>query len=203
MRWLGRRVRDTTAKVCETIVGSKVEWYRTDALQSLDGSGGRNRLGRRRRDRSPVGPHRGESHAGGTGPGAQHHPVRRRAVGGRAVSLHAAYPEGMTLRLILDNHSAHIAKETRAFLATVPNRFEFVFTPKHASWLNLVETFTSARWPEPCCAASVAPPPTNSRNVSNATSTHPTLSRWCSNGPAAPKTQSECEPINGISETIH
>ncbi|MBI4539551.1 MAG: transposase, partial [Gemmatimonadetes bacterium] len=46
-------------------------------------------------------------------------------------------------RLILDNHSAHISKETRAFLATVPNRFEFIFTPTHGSWLNLVEVFFS------------------------------------------------------------
>ena len=49
----------------------------------------------------------------------------------------------MTLRLILDNHSAHISRETRIWLASVPNRFEFVFTPKHASWLNLIETFFS------------------------------------------------------------
>ena len=58
-------------------------------------------------------------------------------------TLDDAYPEGVTLRLILDNHSAHISRETRAFLASVPNRFEFVFTPKHASWLNLIETFFS------------------------------------------------------------
>ncbi len=41
----------------------------------------------------------------------------------------------------LDNHSAHTSKETRAYLATVPNRFEFVFAPFHGLWLNLVETF--------------------------------------------------------------
>ncbi len=28
-------------------------------------------------------------------------------------------------------------------ILTVPDRFEFVFTPKHASWLNLVEGFFS------------------------------------------------------------
>lgn len=39
------------------------------------------------------------------------------------------------------NHSAHTLKETRAYLTTVPNRFDFVFTPKHASWLNLIERF--------------------------------------------------------------
>jgi transposase len=51
------------------------------------------------------------------------------------------YPPSATIRIILDNHSAHISKETRTYLATVPNRFDFVFTPKHGSWLNLVESF--------------------------------------------------------------
>ncbi len=55
--------------------------------------------------------------------------------------LDKAYPKNMTLRLILDNH--HLSRETRTWLASVPNRFEFVFTPKHASWLNLIETFFS------------------------------------------------------------
>lgn len=51
------------------------------------------------------------------------------------------YSPTATIRIILDNHSAHLSKETRAYLATVANRFEFVFTPKHGSWLNLVESF--------------------------------------------------------------
>jgi len=54
-----------------------------------------------------------------------------------------AYPATAKIRIVLDNHSAHISKETRAYLATVPNRFEFIFTPKHGSWLNLVEGFFS------------------------------------------------------------
>src|SRR5450432_4034103 len=54
--------------------------------------------------------------------------------------LDAYYPPECTIRLILDNHSAHISKETRAYLATRPNRFKYVHTPKHGSWLNLVET---------------------------------------------------------------
>ena len=53
----------------------------------------------------------------------------------------AHYPAGARIRIVLDNHSAHISKETRAFLGTVPNRFEFTFTPKHGSWLNLIESF--------------------------------------------------------------
>ena len=55
----------------------------------------------------------------------------------------AAYPPDWKIRLVLDNHSAHTSKETRAYLGTVPNRFEFIFTPKHGSWLNLVEIFFS------------------------------------------------------------
>jgi transposase len=54
--------------------------------------------------------------------------------------LDAYYPAEVTIRVILDNHSAHISKETRAYLATRPNRFKYVHTPKHGSWLNLVET---------------------------------------------------------------
>lgn len=50
------------------------------------------------------------------------------------------YPADCTIRIILDNHSAHISKETRTFLATRPNRFQYVLTPKHGSWLNIVET---------------------------------------------------------------
>ena len=51
------------------------------------------------------------------------------------------YPAGARIRMVLDNHSAHISKETRRYLAGVPNRFEFTFTPKHGSWLDLVESF--------------------------------------------------------------
>jgi transposase len=58
--------------------------------------------------------------------------------------IDAAYPTHTALKLILDNHSAHNSKETRAWLADQPaGRFEFVFTPKHGSWLNLIEGFFS------------------------------------------------------------
>ena len=53
------------------------------------------------------------------------------------------YPQNCSIRLILDNHSAHISKETMAYLKTVPNRFIYVHTPKHGSWLNLVESLFS------------------------------------------------------------
>ena len=55
--------------------------------------------------------------------------------------LDKRYPTTAKIRVVLDNHSAHISEETRAFLATMPNRFEFIFTPKHGSWLNLIESF--------------------------------------------------------------
>jgi transposase len=58
--------------------------------------------------------------------------------------LDAAYPPSTKIRVILNNHSAHTSKETRAWLEAQPEgRFEFVFTPKHGSWLNLVEGFFS------------------------------------------------------------
>jgi len=47
------------------------------------------------------------------------------------------------IRIILDNHSTHVSKETQLYLSKKPNRFEFVFTPKHGSWLNLIESFFS------------------------------------------------------------
>ena len=50
------------------------------------------------------------------------------------------YPPSAKIRMILDNHSTHLSKETRVYLASLPNRFEFIFTPKHGSWLNLVES---------------------------------------------------------------
>ena len=56
--------------------------------------------------------------------------------------LDKKYPSQDTIRIILDNHSAHTSKETKRFLATMPKeRFEFVFTPKHGSWLNMIEGF--------------------------------------------------------------
>jgi len=58
--------------------------------------------------------------------------------------IDAAYPPNTAIKLILDNHSAHISRETRAWLATRPvGRFELTFTPKHGSWLNLIEGFFS------------------------------------------------------------
>jgi transposase len=58
--------------------------------------------------------------------------------------LDAAYPANTAIKLILDNHSAHISRETKTWLATrPPGRFEFTFTPRHGSWLNLIEGFFS------------------------------------------------------------
>jgi transposase len=57
--------------------------------------------------------------------------------------LNESYPPQTRIRLLLDNHSAHTSKETRGWLSLHPQRFEFVFTPKHGSWLNIVETMFS------------------------------------------------------------
>jgi len=53
------------------------------------------------------------------------------------------YPKEDKIRIVLDNLKVHTSEATRKYLATVPGRFEFVFTPKHGSWLNMVEGFFS------------------------------------------------------------
>jgi len=73
-----------------------------------------------------------------------HKKHRSREFIGLLKELDAHYPPEATIRVVLDNHSTHyISKETRAYLATRPNRFVYVHTPKHGSWLNLVETLFS------------------------------------------------------------
>jgi transposase len=58
--------------------------------------------------------------------------------------IDAAHAPATAIKIILDNHSAHTSKETKAWLAKQPEgRFTFVFTPKHGSWLNLIEGFFS------------------------------------------------------------
>ena len=54
------------------------------------------------------------------------------------------YNKNLTINIILDNHSIHRSKKTTDYLASLPqSRFNFIFTPKHASWLNLIESFFS------------------------------------------------------------
>ena len=53
------------------------------------------------------------------------------------------YDQDLKIHIILDNHSVHTSKKVMAFLAKKPGRFNFTFTPKHASWLNLIESFFS------------------------------------------------------------
>ena len=55
--------------------------------------------------------------------------------------LNERYPQGDTIQVILDNHSVHTSKKVQQFLATIPGRFVFIFTPKHGSWLNMIECF--------------------------------------------------------------
>ena len=68
--------------------------------------------------------------------------------------LDAAYPASTAIKLILDNHSAHISRETRAWLDTrPPGRFDFTFTPKHGSWLNLIEGFSPSSLARSCATS--------------------------------------------------
>lgn len=54
-------------------------------------------------------------------------------------------PAGLTLHLVLDNGSSHVAKATKQWLADPAREGRFVAhcTPTHASWLNQVELFFS------------------------------------------------------------
>lgn len=64
-------------------------------------------------------------------------------------ALAAAFPEAIQIRLILDNLNTH---DKSAFYEHLPadeafalaQRFDFVFTPKAASWLNMIEIEFSA-----------------------------------------------------------
>jgi transposase len=56
--------------------------------------------------------------------------------------LDAEIPAEQRVIAILDNLSTHKTREVEAWLGEHP-RWQFVFTPKHASWLNQVECFFS------------------------------------------------------------
>lgn len=52
--------------------------------------------------------------------------------------LHQMIPPHLRIHLICDNGSSHTSAATRAWLAAHP-RFAVTYTPKHASWLNMIE----------------------------------------------------------------
>jgi hypothetical protein len=87
--------------------------------------------------------------------------------------IDAAYPTHTAIRLILDNHSANISKETRAWLSDQPaDRFEFVFTPSPSSRAQ-------------CCATSVSNPNRNSRIASWSLWTNSIVTRSSTRGPTS------------------
>lgn len=51
------------------------------------------------------------------------------------------YPDAKCIRIVLDNLSTHTSKDVMSYLNTRSGRFVFVFTPKHGSWLNIIESF--------------------------------------------------------------
>jgi transposase len=56
--------------------------------------------------------------------------------------LDQTIPAHLKIHLVLDNGSSHTSKATRAWIAD-HSRFTVTYTPKHASWLNMVEIFFS------------------------------------------------------------
>ena len=55
--------------------------------------------------------------------------------------LHLQYPDAKRINLVLDNLSTHSEKRAREVEWMYPflKRFEFHFTPVHASWLDMAE----------------------------------------------------------------
>jgi recombinational DNA repair ATPase RecF len=59
-------------------------------------------------------------------------------------ALAAVYPEARRIRLVLDNLNTHNASSFYEYLNAdeayaLAGRFEFIYTPKSASWLNMIE----------------------------------------------------------------
>ena len=65
---------------------------------------------------------------------------RSREFVGFLKKLDASYPSDTAIKIILDNHSAHVSKETNKWLAAQRDgRFSFVFTPKRVlTWQNRI-----------------------------------------------------------------
>ena len=81
---------------------------------------------------------------------AQVHPRRtRKEFTQFCQSVAQAYPEAVKIRVVLDNLNTH---DIGSFYAHLPadeafalaQRFEFIYTPKSASWLNMIEIEFSA-----------------------------------------------------------
>jgi DDE superfamily endonuclease len=59
-------------------------------------------------------------------------------------ALAGAYPQALKIRLVLDNLNTHNASSFYEHLSAedafaLAQRFEFIYTPKGASWLNMIE----------------------------------------------------------------
>ena len=57
--------------------------------------------------------------------------------------LNRSTDPALRIHLVMDNGSSHTSRATRAWLAAHP-RFSVTHTPKHASWLNMIEQWFSA-----------------------------------------------------------
>jgi len=81
--------------------------------------------------------------------GQIHHRRRKKEFTLFCQAVAAHYPNAIKIRVVLDNLNTHT---TSAFYETLPadeafalaQRFEFFFTPKSASWLNMIEIEFSA-----------------------------------------------------------
>ncbi len=89
----------------------------------------------------------------------------------------AAYPAETAIEAILDNHSAHLSKETKAWIESQPEgRFSFVFTPSTAPG-STSSRASSPGWRARCSVTSEWHPKPNSKPASSPTSKTSTATR--------------------------
>lgn len=55
--------------------------------------------------------------------------------------LNEKYPTGDMISITLDFDSSHTSEMIQEYLNTIPGRFEFLFTSRHESWMNIVRYF--------------------------------------------------------------
>ncbi|WP_338060441.1 hypothetical protein [Bradyrhizobium valentinum] len=97
--------------------------------------------------------------------------------------IDAAYPPNTAIKLILDNHSAHISRETRAWLAT--RRWDASSSPSLPSTAHgsISSRGSSPSSPVQSSATSGWPQNTNSRSASWLVSTTSIAIRSSTHGP--------------------
>jgi transposase len=107
---------------------------------------------------------------------------RSREVVGFLKKIAAAYSTDTAIKLILDNHSAHISKETNRWLASQRAASPWCL-PRNTAAGSTWWKGSSPRWPDPCSAAFASHPRMSSKREFSPTSTTSTANLSSTPGP--------------------